>query len=118
MTAAIPWTNTPRRRGDTCVARMTAAISQFAGTTAYTAQRNATDGSCRSGTGRHKWRPYVHRRASSRRNAGGTTAPAPSVRRNIVAGMHVRGVRKKTDGRAVMSAGMLNFAPRKHGPVA
>lgn len=35
-----------------------------------------------------------------------------------LAGMHVRGVRKKTDGRAVMSAGMLNFALRKHGPVA
>ena len=73
--AAISWPNIPQRRGDTCVARMTAAISQFAGTTAYTAQRNAADGSCRSGTGRHKWRPYVHRRASSRRNAAGTTGP-------------------------------------------
>ena len=52
-----------------------AAISQFSGITAYTAQRNATDGSCRSGTGRHKWRPYVHCRASSRRNAAGTTGP-------------------------------------------
>ena len=72
----MPRTNIPRRRGDT--------ISQFAGTTAYTAQRNATDGSCRSGTGRHKWRPYVHRRASSRRNAAGTTAPAPSLRRDSV----------------------------------
>ena len=71
----MPRTSTPQRRGDTSVARMTAAISQFAGTTAYTAQHNATDGSCRSGTGRHKWRPYVHRRASSRRNAAGTTGP-------------------------------------------
>ena len=138
MTAATSRTNIPRCRGDTCVARMTAAISQFAGTTAYTAQRNAADGSCRSGTGRHKWRPYVHRRASSRRNAAGTTgSPRRSAaisRPNIprrrgdtcVARMTASGCRKwpapprtpsnamPRTGRAVSGTGRHKWRPYVH----
>ena len=133
--AAISWPNIPQRRGDTCVARMTAAISQFAGTTAYTAQRNAADGSCRSGTGRHKWRPYVHCRALSRRNAAGTTGlprrsaaiPRPNIPRRrgdtCVARMTASGCRKwpapprtppnamPRTGRAVPAPGVINGAP-------
>ena len=62
-TDATPRTSTPQRRGDTCVARKTVATPQLAGITAYTAANNAANKSCRSGTGRHKWRPYVHHRA-------------------------------------------------------
>ena len=58
-----------KRRGDTCVARTTDATPQLAGITAHTAANNAADGSCRAGTGRHKWRPYVHHRPNNRRNA-------------------------------------------------
>ena len=61
----------PKRRGDTCVARKTVATPQLAGITAHTAANNAADGLCRAGTGRHKWRPYVHHRPNNRRNAAG-----------------------------------------------
>ena len=68
-TDAMPQDAAAKRRGDTCVARITVTTPQLAGNTAHTAANNAADGSCRAGTGRHKWRPYVHHRANNRRNA-------------------------------------------------
>ena len=47
-----------KRRGATCDARMTDAITRDAAKNADAAARNAADTLCRHGTGRHKWRPY------------------------------------------------------------
>ena len=66
---ATPQDTAAKRRGDTCVARITVAAPQLAGNIAHTAANNAADGACRAGTGRHKWRPYVLHRANNRRNA-------------------------------------------------
>ncbi len=66
---ATPRNTAAKRRGDTCVARTTVATPQLAGNIAYNAANNAADGSCRAGTGRHKWRPYVHHRPKDHRNA-------------------------------------------------
>ena len=70
-TVATPRNAAAKRRGDTCVARITVATPQLAGNIAYTASRNAADGLCRAGTGRHKWRPYIHHRPNNRRYAAG-----------------------------------------------
>ena len=97
-TDATPQDAAAKRRGDTCVARITVATPQLAGNTAYTAARNAADGACRSGTGRHKWRPYVHHRANNRRN--GTSKP------------HVRPVRPpQYRGRTSQNVGATLVSP-------
>ena len=90
---ATPQDAATKRRGDTCVARTTVATPQLAGNIAYTAARNAADGSCRSGTGRHKWRPYVHHRAPA--DATPRTLPRTMPRTN----------------RAVPAPGVINGAP-------
>ena len=67
MTTAMPRTghhkttvNRRKRRGATCDARMTDAMPR---TGQYkTTNRPSADRLCRSGTGRHKWRPYGLRR--------------------------------------------------------
>ena len=47
-----------KRRGATCDARKTDAITRNASKNAGIAARNAADTLCPHDTGRHKWRPY------------------------------------------------------------
>ncbi len=66
ITDAKQHSTTRKRRGATCDARMTDAVPQTnrhkttnqPAPRPHPPTRNATDHMCRSGTGRHKWRPH------------------------------------------------------------
>ena len=121
ITVATPQDAAAKRRGDTCVARKTAATPQLAGNIAHTAARNAADGSCRAGTGRHKWRPYVHHRANNRRNAAGcrrqnvgatlVSPGKPTQRRNWPETSRTLPRTMPRTGCAVPAPGVINGAP-------
>ena len=77
-----------KRRGATCDARVTAAITRNTATAdrnteknADAAARHAADTLCRHGTGRHKWRPYGLRRTmADRRNGSADRKSCPADR--------------------------------------
>ena len=77
-----------KRRGATCDARMTTAITRNTATAdpntaknADAAVRHAADTLCRRGTGRHKWRPYGLRRTmADRRNGSADRKSCPADR--------------------------------------
>ena len=79
------------RRGDTCVARNTAAPNPHARPTSsrnppQPPTHNATGQLCRSGTGRHEWRPYELRRKTTdakQRSAAAIVQPPQYNKRTV-----------------------------------
>ena len=87
MTDAKPHSTARKRRGATCDARMTDEMPRI-GRRKTTNQpsprphpptRNATNHMCRSGTGRHEWRPHGRRHKSTTAKQQSTDAPPAST---------------------------------------